>query len=339
MKRLGAAIIGCGSIHGVHADAIEASELGRLVCVVDIDKQRAQASAAKYDCRWYVDYLEAINDDEVDVVHICTPHYLHASMAIEAVRAGRHVLVEKPVAISVSQAQEMAQESKKHGRYIGVCFQNRFNPESQKAKEIIDSGKIGAVRGIKGVVTWFRTKEYYTQSGWRGRFATEGGGVLINQAIHTLDLMQWLGGGVKAVKGNVSTYLLGDVIEVEDTADAVLFFKNGARGIFYATNCYTTNSPVEIEIDCEKATLRIYDGTLVMEQGKSRELLVTGKASETAYKSYWGRSHAVLIDEFYRAVLSDDPRHIISVEEGMESLKIIDGIYKSSSTGNVININ
>jgi len=339
MKRLGAAIIGCGSIHGVHADAIEASELGRLICVVDIVEERARTSAAKYGCRWYVDYLEAISDDEVDVVHICTPHYLHASMAIEAVRAGKHVLVEKPVAISVSQAQEMAQESKKHGRYIGVCFQNRFNPESQKAKEIIDSGKIGAVRGIKGVVTWFRTKEYYTQSGWRGRFATEGGGVLINQAIHTLDLMQWLGGGVKAVKGNVSTYLLGDVIEVEDTADAVLFFKNGARGIFYATNCYTTNSPVEIEIDCEKATLRIYDGTLVMEQGKSRELLVTGKASETAYKSYWGRSHAVLIDEFYRAVLSDDPRHIISVEEGMESLKIIDGIYKSSSTGNVININ
>lgn len=339
MKRLGAAIIGCGSIHGVHADAIEASELGRLICVVDIVEERARASAAKYGCRWYVDYLEAISDDEVDVVHICTPHYLHASMAIEAVRAGKHVLVEKPVAISISQAQEMAQESKKHGRYIGVCFQNRFNLEAQKAKEIIDSGKIGAVKGIKGVVTWFRTKEYYAQSGWRGRFATEGGGVLINQAIHTLDLMQWLGGGVKAVRGNVSTYLLGDVIEVEDTANAILFFKNGARGIFYATNCYTTNSPVEIEIDCEKGRLRIYDGTLIMEQDNSCRCIVNEKVRDTPYKSYWGKSHAVLINEFYQAVLSGNPALIISVEEAMESLKIIDGIYKSSSTGNVININ
>ncbi len=339
MGKLGVAVIGCGSIHGVHADAITASQLSRLVCVVDIDEGRARASAAKYGCRWYVDYLEAIKDDEVDVVHICTPHYLHSSMAIEAVRAGKHVLVEKPVAISVSQAQEMAQESKKHGRYIGVCFQNRFNPESQKAKEIIDSGEIGAVKGVKGIVTWYRTREYYLESGWRGKFATEGGGVLINQSIHTLDLMQWLGGGVKAVKASVATNLLGDAIEVEDTADALLFFKNGARGIFYATNCYVANSPVEIEIVCEKATLKLCDGTLVMEQGENKQLLVGKESGQTAYKSYWGRSHAILIEEFYKAILGGDPKHIISVEEGMESLKIIDGIYKSSSTGNVININ
>lgn len=339
MGKLGVAIIGCGSIHRVHADAIAASELGRLVCVVDIVEERARASAAKYGCRWYVDYLEAINDDEVDVVHICTPHYLHSTMAIEAVRVGKHVLVEKPVAISVNQAQEMARESKKHGRYIGVCFQNRFNPESQKAKEIIDSGEIGAVKGVKGIVTWYRTREYYLESGWRGRFATEGGGVLINQSIHTLDLMQWLGGGVRAVKGSVSTNLLGDAIEVEDTADALLFFKNGARGIFYATNCYVDNSPVEIEIICEKATLRIYDGALVMEQGGNVRRLLSKESGQTAYKSYWGKSHAILIEEFYKAVLNGDSGHIISVEEGMESLKIIDGIYKSSSTGNVININ
>lgn len=339
MGKLGVAIIGCGSIHGVHADAITASQLSRLVCVVDIDEGRARASAAKYGCRWHVDYLQALHDDEVDVVHICTPHYLHSSMAIEAVRAGKHVLVEKPVAISVSQAQEMAREGKKHGRYIGVCFQNRFNPESQRAKEIIDSGQIGAVKGVKGIVTWHRTREYYLESGWRGKFTTEGGGVLINQSIHTLDLMQWLVGEVKAVKASVATNLLGDAIEVEDTADALLFFKNGARGIFYATNCYVANSPVEIEVICEKAALKICDGTLVMEQGENKQVLVSNGSEKTAYKSYWGKSHAVLIEEFYKAILNDDPRHIISVEEGMQSLKIIEGIYRSSSTGNVININ
>lgn len=336
MNKLGVAIIGCGNIHKVHADAVLECELGHLICMVDIQKERVQASAQSYNCQWYLDYHQALENDLVDVVHICTPHYLHAQMVMEAIRAGKHVLVEKPVAMNMGEVRQMVQEKEKYNRYIGVCFQNRFNLESIKAKELIDSGALGAVIGVKGLVTWHRDKEYYAQSGWRGRFATEGGGVLINQAIHTLDLMQWLAGGVKAVKGNVSTRVLGDVIEVEDTSDATLFFKNGATGIFYATNCYTTDSPVEIEVHCEKARLRLRDGKLFIEQQGCCDCIVDKDNINVNYKSYWGKGHADLIEAFYRGVLYNDPRSIISVEEGAESLKIIDGIYKSSSTGNKI---
>ena len=338
MNKLGTTIIGCGSIHRVHADAIVNSDFGHLVSVVDIHKHKAQASAQEYHCRWYTDYNEAIHDDAVDVVHICTPHYLHSEMAIKALKAGKHVLVEKPVVRHIDEAQLVIRARDESGRCVGVCFQNRFNQTSKKAKEMIDSGAVGAVKGIKGIVTWYRNEAYYTSSEWRGRFATEGGGVLINQSIHTIDLMQWLVGGVEAVKGGVSTQLLGKVIEVEDTAYATLFFRNGARGIFFATNCYTTNSPVEIEVDCEKAKLRIYDGKLYIEQDGNCSCIADDNSKETGYKSYWGNSHVVLIENFYRGILSRGSGSIISVEEAVESVRIIDGIYKSASTGNLIYI-
>ena len=266
--------------------------------MVDIQDDRAQASAQDYHCQWHTDFNEVIKDDAVDVVHICTPHYLHTEMAVKALMAGKHVLVEKPVVRHIDEIKQVIKAREESGRCIGVCFQNRFNTTSQKAKEIIDSGTVGAVKGIKGIVTWYRDEDYYTASGWRGKFATEGGGVLINQSIHTIDLIQWLAGGVEAVKGGVSTQLLGKVIEVEDTAHATLFFRNGARGVFFATNCYTSNSPVEIEIDCEKARIRLYQGKLFIEQNGNVSCIADDNGGETIYKSYWGKSHAVLIENF-----------------------------------------
>lgn len=336
MEKFRVAIIGCGAIHRVHADAIMNSELAQLKYVVDIQPDRARASGEKYGCQWYTDYKEMLQKDDIDVVHICTPHYLHAGMTINSVQSGKHVFVEKPVVSHLDQAREVAEEAAKSGCYVGVCFQNRLNPTSVKAKEIIDSGRLGRILGIKGLVTWYRDEAYYRESGWRGFFATEGGGVLINQSIHTLDLMQWLGGGVEAVKGNVATRVLGNTIEVEDTADATLFFRNGARGIFYATNCYTTNSPVEIEVHCEKGTLRIYNGELYMiSQGKQTKIIDENR-EDSPYKSYWGNSHSLAIHRFYQSILHNEPKDFIPVEQGVEAVKIIDAIYKSSSTGNKI---
>jgi len=339
MERFGVAIIGCGAIHNVHVDAIRNNSLGSILWFVDIQEDRAKASAQKYGGNWCTDYRKAIEDPKVDVVHICTPHYLHAQMAIDAVNAGKHAFVEKPVATNLELARLMAQAAKKNNKAITVCFQNRYNPTSIKAKEVIESGELGKIKGIKGLVTWYRDPEYYTSSGWRGRFDTEGGGVLINQSIHTLDLMQWLAGEVEYIQGNVATRVLSDVIEVEDTADATLFFKNGAIGIFYATTCYTDNSPVEIEIHMEKGKLRIYDGKLEKIQDGKFEVLVDENSDVSPYKSYWGMSHSTLIREFYENIMSGNRNELIPVEEGMISLRLIEGIYKSSSTGNKIKIN
>ena len=165
-----------------------------------------------------------------DVVHICTPH-LHTEMAVKALMAGKHVLVEKPVVRHIDEIKQVIKAREESGRCIGVCFQNRFNTTSQKAKEIIDSGTVGAVKGIKGIVTWYRDEDYYTASGWRGKFATEGGGVLINQSIHTIDLIQWLAGGVEAVKGGVSTQLLGKVMKLRIRRMLRSFLETGP-GVF-----------------------------------------------------------------------------------------------------------
>ncbi|MFY9176775.1 MAG: Gfo/Idh/MocA family oxidoreductase [Caldicoprobacterales bacterium] len=339
MESLGVAIIGCGAIHNVHVDAIKCNGMARLLWFVDIKQERAKLSAEKYGGNWCTDYRKVLEDPEVDVVHICTPHYLHAPMAIDAVNAGKHAFVEKPAATSLDMAKMMAEAAKKTNKKITICFQNRYNPSSIKAKEIIQSGDLGKIIGIKGLVTWYRDPEYYTSSGWRGSFDTEGGGVLINQSIHTLDLMQWLAGEVEYIQGHVATRVLGDVIEVEDTADATLYFKNGARGIFYATNCYTDNSPVEIEIHMEKGKLRIYDGKLEKIWDGKFEVLVDENSDTSPYKSYWGMSHGTLIREFYENLIKEKNKEIIPVEDGMISLQLLDGIYKSSSTGNIIKIN
>lgn len=338
MKEIGVAIIGCGAITRVHLDAVVGSKMARLIAVVDSRKERARETAARYSCQWYEDYRTVLADEAVEVIHLCTPHYLHSPMAIEGVRTGKHVLVEKPVAINVGEAEKMIREAKINGRYIGVSFQNRYNPTSLKAKELLESGQLGPVRGIKGLVTWYRGHSYYAQSDWRGEYATEGGGVLINQAIHTLDLMQWFAGDVVSLKGNVSTRLLNDIIEVEDTADATINFQNGARGIFYATNCYTVNSPVEIEIQCTKGSLSLRGEQLILIKDNKQSILVDEDGCNPKYKSYWGKSHGIAIACFYRSVLTNDSGGFISVEEGIKSLQIIEGIYKSSSSGKEIKI-
>lgn len=338
MEKLGSAIIGCGSIYKSHADSLQMNQNSQIVAVVDINAKRAKEASEIYNCKFYTDYEEMLKNEEVQVVHICTPHYLHAPMAIDAMKAGKHVLVEKPVAINVSEAEEMAKVAKANNKKLSVCFQNRYNSTYLKVKQIIDEGRLGAIKGIKGLVTWYRNEEYYTNSLWRGKWKTEGGGVLINQAIHTLDFMQYIAGPVKRLKGNVDTRLLKNVIEVEDTADVTLQFESGAVGIFFATNSFTRNSSVDIEIHCEKGVLRINEEELVMDYNGKKEYITRENNVSNKYKDYWGKSHGTLIQKFYQCIIEDDFTGYITAEEGVKSLKLIEAIYKSSAEGNYVSI-
>ena len=173
-----------------------------------------------------------LKEVDLDCVHICLPHHLHVSATTACVERGIHVLQEKPLSINAKEGLKLIQlEQKYPDTKICVCFQNRFNETFQTLKQIVQSKKFGEIIGIKGIVTWFRPESYYTDKPWRGKLDTAGGGVLINQAIHTLDLMQLLCGPVDTIKGNVSQ-LLDYQIEVEDTASAHIKFKNGANGMF-----------------------------------------------------------------------------------------------------------
>lgn len=341
MDKFGAAIIGCGNIHRVHAEAICNSSYAELLAVVDNNEERAKYSAQLYKCRYYTNYKDMLKDDNIKVVHICTPHYLHVPMAIDSVNSGKHVLTEKPVGMNVEEAYRMIETAEINKRFLGAAFQNRYRENSIKAKEILENGELGKVYGIKAFVTWHRDEEYYTKSSWRGKYVTEGGGVMINQSIHTLDLMQWLVGEVESVKGHVDTRVLDKVIEVEDTAEATLFYKNGAIGIFYATNCYARNSGVEIEISCDKGILKINDNELILiKDGISNIIINSNEKNKDGniYKSYWGNNHHKLIEQFYNCIKEGKADGYITAKEGIESLKVIEAIYKSSKENVRVNI-
>jgi len=329
MKTFKVAIIGCGTIFPFHADALADCAPAELRAVVDIEPGKAEAAAQKYSCKSFLDYHEVLTDPEIDAVHICTPHYLHCEMAINAMEAGKHVLVEKPMAITREECEKMIRVSEETGKRLGICFQNRYNTTSQAIRALLSSGKAGRILAGKASVTWLRGKDYYTSASWRGSWAQEGGGVLINQSIHTLDLLQWFIGNPVRIKGNTDTRFLQDIIEVEDTAEATIQFDNGVNGFFFATNGYA-DSPVELQIVCEKAILNLSDNLSVRYKTGETEV-ITDLHPKTGGKAYYGAGHVALIEDFYDSLLSGKP-FPVDGNQGISTIRLIQALYKSNSS-------
>ena len=224
-----AAVIGCGVIAPMHVGSIAAAG-GEVVQLCDIDTDKAARLRAAHcpGAEITADFDETLSRNP-DVVHICTPHYLHAGMAEAALRRGINVFVEKPLCISVAELERISEAAARSSAQLGVCFQNRFTPAAAEAKRLAASVTAGYCS-----VQWKRDAAYYASAGWRGKKATEGGGVLINQAIHTLDLLLWLIGEPRFVTANVSNRTHAGVIDVEDTAEGLIEFDN-CSAPFYAT--------------------------------------------------------------------------------------------------------
>ncbi len=326
MSITGAAVIGCGAISPLHADAIMELGHAKLLIVIDTDLKKAQKTAERYGCEAAADYRMILERDDIQVVHLCTPHHLHAEMAVELLAAGKHVLTEKPMAENVDSAKAMLEAAKTSQAQLGVTFQNRYNAASQMIHDYIASDLLGKLVCMKGIVTWHRDQSYYGSAAWRGKWATEGGGVLINQTLHTLDLLQWFGGSIASVKGSVTADCLGDMIEVEDTAHACIDFTNGARALFYGTNAYRTDSPVELEIVFENGTLQQRRDTLYLWKDGKETRLCEPPAAPQGGKSYWGTSHQKLIADFYQHIEDSRP-FWINAEEGMKALRLITDLY------------
>ncbi|MDF2922215.1 MAG: oxidoreductase [Paenibacillaceae bacterium] len=328
MSQMNAVIIGCGAIGPIHAAAIAQAADVQLYGVCDIIEERARALAEKYGCRSFTDLEQVLADEAVDSVHICTPHFLHAEMTARAARAGKHIVLEKPVAMSVAQARTAAEAVKAAGVSCCAILQNRLNPSVEKAKQLIEDGTYGKLLGIKGFLTWKRTAEYYQSESWRGKWETEGGGLLINQAVHMLDMLHYLGGAVQAVKGNIDTRVLEDIIEVEDTADATIYYEDGKVGLFYATNGHSMNSPFFVELHMEKGLLRYIDDQLIY-KGEAGDEQLASDVRTTLGKSYWGIGHARLIADFYRSLAGGDASYS-RLQDAACSMGMLDAIYASS---------
>lgn len=331
MSQINAVIIGCGAIGPVHAEAVKNSDATHLYGVCDILSERAEALAQRYGCRVFTSYAQVLADEAVHSVHICTPHHLHAEMAVQAASHGKQIVLEKPVAMNVPEARVVNDAVRTAGVSCCAILQNRLNPCIEAAKSLIDERTYGELLGIKGFLTWRRTAEYYGSADWRGKWATEGGGLLINQAVHMLDLLYYLGGEVMAVKGHIDTRALQEVIEVEDTAEATFYYRDGKRGWFYATNGYSEDSPFFLEIHLEHGVLRYIDNKLILKSHGEEQLLADDLHSSKSMvgKAYWGSGHARLIDQFYQS-LAGPPASYSTLQDASYSMGILDAIYASS---------
>lgn len=327
------ALVGCGDVAAVHVEAIK--ELGRalgikLVAVADTNVDALQAMSARTGANAYPDLSTMLEEEDIDVLHITTPHDYHVDLAIQALEAGVHVVLEKPLANEIESARRLLDYLTEHpdAPKIGVCFQNRYNQSSLELRRILDSGALGTVNGVYASVVWTRTPGYYTSKPWRGQQVRAGGGLLMNQAIHTLDLLQWLLGPVTASTGMVSTDKYADVVDVEDTAHAYLRHNTGVHTSFYGTLTNARHRHVEIEIDAAKALVELRDGLTVTWHDGSVDRYAE-RTQESEGRSYWGVSHELLIRDFYERLADPDP-FWISPAEAMASLEIAKAIYDSS---------
>ena len=327
MSTLKACVVGYGAVGPVHAAAIDKTEGVELYAVCDVSAERAEACRARYGCRIFDDFYEMLKDEAVDAVHICTPHYLHGEMARAALAAGKHVVLEKPVVLTEGELDELERLSRSASGKLCVILQNRKNASVEAMKRITDSGEAGRLLGLIGGVYWKRDEAYYAQDPWRGRWQTEGGGAIINQSIHMLDMMIYLAGAPAKISSVISHWQV-EGIEVEDNAHALIDFKSGVKGIFNATNCYVTDEPYILELLFERGKYRYADGRLYRITDSGAEVIAQDDKVQIG-KSYWGTGHISLIGEFYSSI-RDGQGNYTTVRDACETMKAAFEIYRQA---------
>lgn len=333
MKKIRVAVIGCGSISVMHLDSICAFDDLELVAVCDIKNDRAEKTGAKYQVKAYTDYLELFETEKPDAVHICLPHYLHTPVACEAFRRGIHVLSEKPMSIRLEDAENAVKLAKEMNVQYGVIFQCRYNTPSMLVKKRVTDGSLGKVKCGRTTLTWYRPNNYYDASDWKGTWDKEGGGVVIDQAIHSLDLANWM---IDSTPIKVQSSLHNrnhPNMVVEDSAEGLIHYENGALLSFYAMNNYSVDEPIEIRLYCENGNVIFsYDKAHIFyRDGREETVLnqVDDVLAQSGGKEYWGFKHHVQIRQFYDALQNKAPLEI-SGEEALKIQRIICSIYQEN---------
>ncbi|MDQ7095579.1 Gfo/Idh/MocA family oxidoreductase [Desulfosporosinus sp. PR] len=333
-KKMRFAIIGCGRIAPKHAESIVALPEAELVAVCDILPEQAQKFADKYGADPYTDYKEMLQREDVDVVTIATPSGLHAEIGIAAAEAGKHILVEKPMAMTLQTADAMIAACQKAGVKLGVIHQNRFNASIKLLRKALEDGRFGKLTHGQATVRWNRNADYYTQAPWRGT-KLQDGGVLMNQSIHNIDLLQWMFGPVESVFGYTATFMRK--IEMEDMGAAVIKFKSGAIGLIEAASTiYPKNIEETLNVFGETGSV-IVGGIAVNRievwefPDSSEEQKEIFAGQEIDPPNVYGFGHRELILDMIHAV-REERRPAIPGEEGRKALEIILAIYKCQET-------
>ena len=336
MRTISAGIIGCGNIFPMHAKSIANISNARILAVCDIIPEKAKRAAQQYNCEYYLDYLEMLDAYRFDIIHICTPHYLHMPITLHAAERGINVLTEKPIGLNSNEGQKMIESARNSNIRLGVIFQNRYNPGTQIVKKAVDSGKLGKIMSCRLVITWKRTDEYYESTGWKGTWDKEGGGVVIDQAIHSIDLIRWIvNDEIDFVDANMGNRM-HNKIEVEDYCEGIIQFRAGTIVSFTTMNYHAYDAPVEMEFYCENGCAKITgdSGSIIYNNGyreianvDPNEFIDFGNGA----KSYWGTSHAKQIKDLYTCIL-EKRDFAVDGNEAIKTQKIIDSIYLSGKT-------
>jgi predicted dehydrogenase len=342
----GFGIIGCGMIADFHARAIKELKKGKLIGCFDNNYSAAERLAAKYGAQPFADLQQMVADQRVDVVTVCTPSGAHLEPAAKAAQAGCHVIVEKPLEITVRRCERIIAACEKHGVTLSTVFPSRFARSAQLLKSAVQTGRFGRLTLASAAVKWYRTQAYFDNGGWRGTWALDGGGALMNQAIHSVDLLTWMMGSVAEVTAVTDT-LGHERIEVEDTAVALLRFACGALGVIEASTAAYPGWSKRIEIHGTNGSARLEEDKITAWQfakmtSADKKIAVAasepqtdGGAGDPSAITHAG--HATQFNDVLKAIEKQRPPSIDG-REGRRSVQIIQAIYKSAATGKPVRL-
>ena len=332
MRKIKFAIVGCGSIGKRHVAVVDAEKGAELVGICDIDRSKCKELSELYDnVPYFTDYTEMLASVEADVVNVVTPHALHAPMTVEACNSGFHVLVEKPMALTVERGKEMIEAAKKNNVNLWVVKQNRHNVPVKLAKEALHKKMLGEIFMVKCDILWNRYQGYYDDSPWRGVLKEEGG-ALFTQASHFIDLLIWWFGDVKKIHGTVATQ--NHKIETEDSGSIVMEFEKGTIGALNWTTCvFNKNYEGSITIVGESGTIKIGGAYLNKiefwdVQGFPLQDGIDYSDKPNAYGKYQGTSsnHDKVIRSLVSRLQTNDGE-MVDGDEGLKSIELIEDIY------------
>jgi len=300
-------------------ELVSKTEGAALRAVADLNEDRAREVASRYGIDWYRDYDELLAREDVDVVYVLTPSGLHAEMAVGAARAGKHVITTKPMCVSLKQADAMIRECRRAGVKLAVDFESRYLPDMLRIQKWIDDGRFGKLILGEARLKWYRSQDYYGASGWRGTWRYDGGGSLMNQTVHLIDLLQWYMGPADSVTGRIGVF--AHKIETEDLGAAIIDFRNGAVGTVLGTTTCPKDTAFRIEVHGDRG--------LVITEGNMLHLSHFLDGEERTEEEFLAGKPRNVVEDMIRAI-REDGEPLVTGEEGRKSVELVLAIYQSS---------
>lgn len=344
---LGVGIIGCGAISKMHIEAFENNPHTQIRGVASKSEESAKKAGERLSVPWYTDYRELLEREDIQLISVCTPSGLHMETVLYAAERGIHAIVEKPLEISTERIDCMVEACKRNHVLLGSIFNNRYTDAHRFLKRAVDAGRLGTMLNVNGSVRWYRKPSYYADSSWRGTWALDGGGALMNQSIHYVDLLLWLAGEAESVSAYTGT-LLHKSIETEDTAALCVRFRCGALGTFVGTTSSYPGYPAELQLTGTRGSVTVTDGAITawnfLDEDpldeEAKMLMATGTAANNRAAdpmAFAAQNHCREIDAFVDAILQGWSAPIDGAE-ARKSVAFIETVYRSAKSGKRENI-